>query len=75
MADIILPVSTKFEQEDWGIDRDAQFQAVYLEGQSIEPVGEAKSDYDIVCEVAKKLGLYEQYTQGKSVQDWIKFAL
>jgi anaerobic selenocysteine-containing dehydrogenase len=74
LADIILPVSTKFEQEDFGIDRDAQFHCIYLEGQSIEPIGEAKTDYEIVCEVAQKMGLYEEYTQGKSVQDWIKYA-
>jgi trimethylamine-N-oxide reductase (cytochrome c) len=74
LADLILPVSTKLEQEDYGMDRDCQFHCVFLEGQSIEPVGEAKSDYDIVCEVAKKLGVYEEYTQGRSVQDWIKYA-
>ncbi|MBN1189679.1 MAG: molybdopterin-dependent oxidoreductase [Dehalococcoidales bacterium] len=74
MADVILPVSTKLEQSDFGIDRDAQYSCVYLEDKSIEPVGEAMSDYEIVCAVAKKLGLYEPYTQGKSVQDWIKVA-
>ena len=56
------------------MDRDRQFHCVFLEGQSIDPVGEAKSDYDIVCEVAKKLGVYEEYTQGRSVDDWIKYA-
>jgi anaerobic selenocysteine-containing dehydrogenase len=74
LADLILPVSTKLEQEDFGLDHDNQFHMIFLEGQSIKPVGEAKSDYDIVCEVAKKLGVYEEYTQGRSVQDWIKYA-
>jgi molybdopterin guanine dinucleotide-containing S/N-oxide reductase-like protein len=73
LADIILPVSTKLEEEDFGIDRDAQFFSIFLEGKSIEPVGESKSDYEIVCEVAKKLGLYEKYTQGKTVKEWIKY--
>jgi trimethylamine-N-oxide reductase (cytochrome c) len=31
------------------------------------------SDYEAVCEVAKKLGLYEKYTGGKSVEEWIKY--
>jgi trimethylamine-N-oxide reductase (cytochrome c) len=71
-ADIILPVNTKLEEEDFGIDRDAQFFSIFLEGKCIGSVGESKSDYEIVCEVAKKLGLYEKYTRGKTVKQWIK---
>ena len=74
LADIILPVSTKMEEEDFGIDRDNQFRSIFLEEKGIEPIGEAKSDYDIVCEVAKKLGIYDKYTEGKTVKEWIKFA-
>ncbi len=73
LADIILPVNTKLEEQDFGIDRNAQFYSIFLEGKSIEPVGESKSDYEIVCEVARKLGLYEEYIQGKTVEEWIKY--
>ncbi len=73
LADIILPVNTKIEEEDFGIDRDSQYYSIFLEEKSIEPVGESKSDYEIVCEVAKKLGLHKEYTKGKTVQEWIKF--
>ena len=73
LADIILPVNTKLEEQDFGIDRDAQFFSIFLEGKSIEPVGESRSDYEIVCEVARKMGLYEKYTQGKTVEEWIKY--
>ena len=74
LADIILPVSTKMEEEDFGIDRDNQFRSIYLEEKCIESVGEAKSDYDIVCEVAKRMGVFDEYTEGRSVQEWVKFA-
>lgn len=73
LADIILPVNTKLEEKDFGIDRDSQFFSIFLEGQSIEPIGESKSDYEAVCEVAKKLGVYEKYTEGKTVDEWIKY--
>ena len=73
IADIILPVNTKLEEEDFGIDRNSQFYSIFLEGRSAEPVGESKSDYEAVCEVAKKLGLYEAYTRGKTVEEWIKY--
>jgi anaerobic selenocysteine-containing dehydrogenase len=73
LADIILPVNTKLEEEDFGIDRDSQFFSIFLEGKSIEPVGESKSDYEVVCEVARKLGLYDEFTRGKTVEEWIKY--
>jgi trimethylamine-N-oxide reductase (cytochrome c) len=73
LADIILPVNTKLEEEDFGIDRDSQYYSIFLEENRIEPVGESKTDYEIVCEVAKKLGLYKEYTQGKTVKEWIRY--
>ncbi len=62
-ADLILPVNTKFEEEDIGDDVESMtFEMVYLEHQCIEPLGESKSDYEIVCMVAERLGLLEEYT-------------
>ncbi len=73
LADILLPVNTKLEEQDFGIDRNSQFYSIFLEGRSTEPIGESKSDYEVVCEVARKLGLYEEYTKGKTVEEWIKY--
>jgi len=73
-ADIILPISTKYEQNDIGIDNvGGSFCTLYLEERAIEPVGEAKSDWEAVGEVAKKLGVYEQYVEGKTEEEWIRF--
>jgi len=72
-ADIILPVNTKPEEEDIGVDIGSmQYCLIFPEPKCIEPVGESKSDYEVVCEVAKKLGLYEEVTEGKTVEGWIK---
>jgi anaerobic selenocysteine-containing dehydrogenase len=72
-ADLILPVNTKFEEDDIGDDNEsAAYEMVYLENKCIEPLGESKSDYEIVCMVAERLGLLEEYTDGKSVDEWIK---
>jgi anaerobic selenocysteine-containing dehydrogenase len=73
-ADIILPVNTKLEEQDFGIDRDAQYFSVFLEDKSLEPIGESKSDYEAVCEVAKAMGLFGDFTKGKTIEDWIKTA-
>ncbi|MFC1901337.1 molybdopterin-dependent oxidoreductase [Chloroflexota bacterium] len=72
-ADIVLPSNTKMEEEDIGTDYwTSQFTLVYREGKCVEPLGESKSDYEAVGEVAKKLGIYEEYTGGKTVEEWIK---
>ena len=72
-ADIILPVATKFELNDIGVDNlTADFGAVFLDPKCVEPKGESLSDYEVVCAIADKLGLLEELTEGKSVDDWIK---
>lgn len=72
-ADILLPINTKLEEEDFHVDQfSGQFNHVFYEGQCIESIGESKSDYEAVGEVAKKLGLYEAYTEGKTIEDLIK---
>ncbi|GAH50556.1 unnamed protein product, partial [marine sediment metagenome] len=73
-ADIILPVNTIFEEDDIGSDIfSGQFNLVFPQEKCIESIGESMSDYEIVCEIAKKLGLYEEYTDGKSVEEWIRY--
>jgi molybdopterin guanine dinucleotide-containing S/N-oxide reductase-like protein len=71
-ADIILPTCTKFELQDIMVGWDSFHPNVFPEGQSIEPIGESMSDYEAVCEVAKKLGVYEKLNEGKTVEEWMK---
>lgn len=73
-ADIILPVNTTFEVNDIvPCLRDGDsFQTVLLMNKAIEPIGESKSDYEAVCEVAKKLDKYEEVTEGKTEAELIK---
>ena len=72
-ADIILPVNTKFEEQDIGSDvSNGQFTTAFHEKKCIEPVGESRSDYEIVCMIAEKFGLLEEYTDGKTVEEWVR---
>jgi len=72
-ADIILPVNTKFEEQDMTSDLESgQFCTVMQGGKCIEPLGESRSDYEAVCLIAEKLGLLEKYTGGKTVDEWQK---
>ena len=73
-ADIILPGNTKLEEEDIGSDMNGeQCKLIFPEGKCIEPIGESKSDYEIVCLIAEKLGVLEEYTEGRSVEEWIRY--
>jgi trimethylamine-N-oxide reductase (cytochrome c) len=74
-ADIILPINTKMEEEDICSDCDnGNFSIACYEGRCIDSLGESKSDWEAVGEVAKALGLYEEYTQGLDVEGWIRKA-
>jgi molybdopterin guanine dinucleotide-containing S/N-oxide reductase-like protein len=72
-ADIILPTNTKLEEEDIGEDiQSGQYPMVMLEGKCIEPLGESKSDFEAVGEVAKKVGIFDKFIENKNDSEWIK---
>jgi len=72
-ADIILPVSTKLEQDDIALGGTSDlFDVLFLEEKCVEARGESKSDYEAVCLIAEKLGLRDKVTEGKTVYEWIK---
>lgn len=64
-ADIILPTTTKLEVNDISADLfSGQYNMILHEEQAVPHVGDSLSDWEAVGEVAKKLGLYEQYAEG-----------
>jgi molybdopterin guanine dinucleotide-containing S/N-oxide reductase-like protein len=73
LADIILPVNTVFEEDDISCDSlSGQYTVIFPEEKCIDSIGESMSDYEIVCAIAERLGVFEEYTGGKSVDEWIK---
>jgi molybdopterin guanine dinucleotide-containing S/N-oxide reductase-like protein len=72
-SDLILPVSTKLEQDDIAVDGfSGQYHLIMREKKCIEAIGESKSDYEIVCLIAEKLGLLKEYTEGRSPEEWMR---
>jgi molybdopterin guanine dinucleotide-containing S/N-oxide reductase-like protein len=70
LADVILPVSSKLEEDDINADLySGQSILVFPEERCVEPAGESCSDYEIVCKIAERLGLLEEYTEGRSIED------
>jgi trimethylamine-N-oxide reductase (cytochrome c) len=73
LADVILPVSTKLEEDDIAGDIfSGQYNLLFPEHRCIEPLGESFSDYEIACMIAERLGLLEEYTGGKSIPELIR---
>ncbi|MCL2124522.1 MAG: molybdopterin-dependent oxidoreductase [Oscillospiraceae bacterium] len=72
LADIILPVATKFELDDIGDDSGGgTLTSVYRELPACPPVGESLSDFDCVTAVAKKISndAYMAYTGNEKALD------
>ena len=76
LADIVLPANTFMEVDDILTDvrQAGMIPDVMIADKAIEPLGESKSDFEIVVEVAKKLGdgLVEKVTGGHSLEDMRK---
>ena len=72
-ADIVLPVNTPWEREaikvGWEITERAQGH-VQLRPKMIEPVGESRSDTEIVFDLAQRLGMGDHFFDGDIVAGW-----
>jgi len=64
-SDIILPANTHMEVDDivTNIRQGTQIPNMMLCEKAVEPIGESKSDYEIVLEIAKKLGFEEEVSE------------
>lgn len=71
-ADIVLPATTSYERNDIDQVGDYALSHIVAMRKVIDPVFEARSDYDIFSAVADKLGKGYQYTEGKTEMDWIR---
>ncbi len=83
LADVILPACTNFERNDFSgfcqaggyvglSDSSNNYRVAVIQNKCIEPLGESKADYDILALVSERLGLKEEFTEGKSIEDWMK---
>jgi anaerobic dimethyl sulfoxide reductase subunit A len=73
-ADIVLPICTDLERTDlvvsWGHDSH-----LFYSQQSMEKLGESRTDYWVFSKLAERLGFYEKYTHGRNEEEWIKHLL
>lgn len=70
-ADIVLPAASTLERND--ISAGWWDNVVYAMGKAVEPVGESRSDLDIVTGLAERLGHKQAFTEGRDEMGWVKF--
>lgn len=70
-ADIVLPATTNFEEIDLipGGSCGDMGWAIWGE-KAIEPLYDSKTGYEICTEIARRLGIEEKFTQGRTQEQW-----
>ncbi len=68
-ADIVLPTTSALERDDVMINR--RDPALVYMSAAIDPVGEARNDYDIFAGLATRMGTHAAFMKGRSSQDWL----
>ncbi|MEI2386895.1 trimethylamine-N-oxide reductase TorA [Breoghania sp. JC706] len=71
-ADIVLPATTSYERNDVEQIGSYSNQGIVAMKKIVDPIGEARSDFDIFSAICAKLGKEAEFTENKSEMDWLK---
>jgi len=69
-SDIVFPATTTLEREDIGGNGNDDF--IFWMEKVLEPVGEARNDYDIFSGLAERLGAVDTFTEGRTSDEWLE---
>lgn len=67
-ADIVLPVTTPLERDDLG---GAETMLIAMT-KAVEPIGEARDDYEVYGELADRLGFGSTFTEDRTAHEWVR---
>ncbi|MCO5131218.1 MAG: molybdopterin-dependent oxidoreductase [Xanthobacteraceae bacterium] len=70
-ADIVLPASTSIERNDLAGNRRSD--VIVAMHKAIEPLAEARSDFDIFNGLAERLGVGRAFNEGRGEMEWIRY--
>jgi biotin/methionine sulfoxide reductase len=69
-ADVVLPTTTSLERDDVGCGRNDGY--VIAMPRALDPYGEARDDYEVFAELAKRLDVWDDFTEGRTARDWVE---
>ncbi|WP_303852568.1 molybdopterin-dependent oxidoreductase [Seleniivibrio woodruffii] len=73
-SDIVFPVTTTFEKNDIGFSIVNNVTYLWAMKQAVKPMYQAKDDYWVLAQLAKRLGFEHKFTMGKSGMEWVKWS-
>ncbi|ABD86233.1 molybdopterin-dependent oxidoreductase [Rhodopseudomonas palustris] len=68
-ADIVLPASSDLERNDLG----QTLNLITAAHAAVDPLFKSRTDYDILTELADRLGHRQAFTEGRSEMEWVQF--
>jgi anaerobic dimethyl sulfoxide reductase subunit A len=72
-ADVLLPDTSTAEKDDFAVQGAAGTMGyVIADSKAIEPLFECQSVYDMCVEISKRLGVEQQFTGGKTYDQWLQ---
>jgi len=71
-SDVVLPATTFLEREDIIFPRSNH---LFYSHRAVEPIGESRNDYDILCGLANRLGFLESFSENRTADDWLEHVL
>ncbi|MFV2196254.1 molybdopterin-dependent oxidoreductase [Nocardiopsis sp. LOL_012] len=69
-ADIVVPATTVLERDDLAASQgDLSVRAM---PRAVAPHGQARDEYDTYADLAKRLGVREAFTEGRTSGEWLR---
>lgn len=73
-ADILLPDAMRAEQLNMQTQGYSEYYtAVVVGGPAQDAPGECRSSYDVCADIAEKFGLREEFTEGRTHDEWVQY--
>ena len=73
-ADILLPDAMRSEQLNMQTQGYSEYYtAVVVGGPAQEPPGECRSSYDVCADIAETFGLRDEFTEGRTHDEWVQY--
>lgn len=70
-ADVVFPACTWLERRDVVAGASSGDYALYMD-KAIEPLGESRSDYWAMAQLAERLGIGEAFGEGRDEEGWLR---
>jgi biotin/methionine sulfoxide reductase len=70
-ADIVFPSTTMMERNDLGGSSYDHWLSPMR--QVVEPFAQSRSDFEVFTGIAEKLGFVDQFTEGRTEAEWVRY--